>query len=1046
MNSCSTIVFSKIQLKSFFMKTKMMNLPVLAMMIVSSSIFFTSCGLKNDKDYFEKEEYEYEQESEEEEEEMEQNGPDKQLSAWFQAKGYPDASNMTGKYQAAWQQYLAIKENNIPGPGKHLSRTNTTSFGSWTYVGPKVFGGRVLCMAINPQLNAGGNRTIFVGSASGGIWKTYASGFGASAWQKVVTNTQVLGVSSIAYHPSDTSILLAGTGEVYRVETYTSSPYSSDQVSNIGRNAWKARGTYGVGILRSADAGLTWTQVLTKNQSDLFGIQKIKWQPGSSTIVYACATDGLYKSINAGVNWSKIWTGNYCSDIVINAANTQQIVIAAGNVTNNPKGVWRSTDGGTTFTQVTTGGFPAATAYRGYTTLTMLGSSPDTILASVGVGDANLDNTYSERELYRSGDFGSTWASVSNSHHSRYQSWFSHGVTPVPGSTFPRRVFVYGVPGILLTMTGNPATTGSATTVGSSATSSSYLNDGDQEGSGTNYLHSDIHDVQFVPGSTTSSYWATDGGVFFTNNLGTSFTSCNGGLNIAQFYPTLAQSQAVATPNLMIGGLQDNGTIRCNNTTGWARVMGGDGGPALFKPDNETIALASNDTRGVYRSTNTGTSFATTVLTYLGTVPVGYDDRTSFCSPLAVAPSNTNRWYSGSDNIHVSTNAGVSFNNNDASGIPQTAYVEAFHKPALAIGVSPTDANTLYVSVSPFAQNISTDALYYTPPANIRKSTDGGTTFSTVTGTLPDRLITDFAISKTNHDSVFVTVGGFGSAAHVYVSGNGGTTWTPRGSGLPDVPFNTILIDPNDPRIIYAGSDLGVYVSQNRGATWYDYNNGFWDATYVIDLVASPGNKLKAVTHGKGIFESPLFTYLATLPVSITSFTGSHKENYNEIKWITAQEYNLSHYELERSIDGGVFQKVADVPATGNVNSNNYSYNDRATRLVRRYYYRLKSVDLDGSYRYSDVILIEVNQQVQFTVLGNPFDNQLVLRYNTIQSNTLQLSLADMQGRILKRETTIAVAGNNSYAMRNLDYLPAGTYILIGEIDRQRTTIKVVKR
>ncbi|MBL0132282.1 MAG: hypothetical protein IPP43_15245 [Chitinophagaceae bacterium] len=170
---------------------------------------------------------------------------------------------------------------------------------------------------------------------------------------------ECLGVSSIVYHPADTNILLAGTGEVYRVETYTNGPNNSNQVSNIGRNVWKARGTYGIGILRSTNGGTSWTNVFVKSSNALFGIQKIRFDPTNSSIVFACGTDGLYKSINGGASWisTPIWSGTYVSDVAIDPNNNQNIVLAAGNVGNATKGIWKSTNGGTSFVQISAGTF-----------------------------------------------------------------------------------------------------------------------------------------------------------------------------------------------------------------------------------------------------------------------------------------------------------------------------------------------------------------------------------------------------------------------------------------------------------------------------------------------------------------------------------------------------------------------------------------------------------------------------------------------------------------------------------------------------------------
>lgn len=419
------------------------------------------------------------------------SGADKQLNGWFWEKGYPNPTSLTGKYLKAWQEYQEIKQNN-PFIGAH----RVEDLGSWTAWGPKVFGGRVLSLAINPTAAASGKRTIFAGSASGGIWKSYTEGDGATAWQPVETGQAVLGVSSIVYHPSDTNILIAGTGEVYRVETLTNGANSTGQVGNIGRNVWKTRGTYGIGILRSTDGGYTWSHVMTKVNADLFGIQVLRFDPTNSNIVYACATDGLYKSIDAGATWSSspIWSGTYVSDVVIDPANNQNILLAVGNVGNANKGIWKSTNGGTSFAQVTPGAFPSATksGYRGDVKFAIAGSTaPYTLFASIGMND--LGSGYSaENEVYRSTDFSSTWTMITNSNHASYQSWYSHVVTPYPGST--TKLFMAGVGKYVLSIIGSA---GTRTSIGGGAASSSYLLPGAQEG--TNYLHADVHDVKFLP-------------------------------------------------------------------------------------------------------------------------------------------------------------------------------------------------------------------------------------------------------------------------------------------------------------------------------------------------------------------------------------------------------------------------------------------------------------------------------------------------------------------------------------------------------------------
>src|SRR5690606_4984383 len=125
-----------------------------------------------------------------------------------------------------------------------------TSLGA-CFDGSTRIGGRVVCMAIDPN----NTNNLWVGSASGGIWKSVNAG---SSWSPVTTNLPVLGVSSIIINPSNSQEIYAGTGEVYNTEVTGAG----------GFNVWKTRGTFGCGVIKSTDGGVTWTQVLTKVQSE----------------------------------------------------------------------------------------------------------------------------------------------------------------------------------------------------------------------------------------------------------------------------------------------------------------------------------------------------------------------------------------------------------------------------------------------------------------------------------------------------------------------------------------------------------------------------------------------------------------------------------------------------------------------------------------------------------------------------------------------------------------------------------------------------------
>jgi len=897
-----------------------------------------------------KETHSYQEKEEEEEGDELQSGAAMQLRGWFQAKAYPNPENLSARYQKAWEEYKEIKKKT-----QNQHATRLTSASNWTQLGYSQngsrIGGRIVCMAIDPN----NTNNLWVGSASGGIWRSTNAG---TSWAPVETGLPVLGVSAILVDPSNSNIIYAGTGEVYHTE-----------VGVMGYNVWKTRGTYGIGVIKSTDGGTTWSQVMTKVSSDLFAIQSMAFQPGTSTTIYACATDGVYRSTNSGSTWSQIYTGINVRDIAINPSNTNQIVISVGNMTNSVKGIFRTTNGNNaspTWGQITTG-LPAS--YQGSIKLDNVGAGM--LVASIGISSG------SSNEIYRSTDFGANWSVQSTTNHCSYQFWFAHTVGVNP---FFTDSIIYGGVNIYRQSTGASRGTISG-------------------------LHADHHDIKFDPVRRGTVYVCNDGGVYKSTNGGSTFNAINNGLNATQFYASLGVSKTNA--NRMVGGLQDNGQVVFNGTNWIAPTgAGGDGTACAVHPSNDNIMIACRDARAIKRSTNGGRSF--TELPGSSWAFAG-DSRTAFVAPITFAPSNGNIVYQASDNIHRSTDAGATFSNNTLGTTPPypattpNAYIEQRHKTAIALAVSPTNSSKLYVSTSPFAQyDNDVNNIYVNGQPNILKTTTPTTTpYASIKGSLPDRFVMDFAISTNNDDSVYVVLGGFGTS-HVYLTPDGGTTWLSRGAGLPDVPFNAIIIDPINEGYLYAGCDFGVYVSPDRGASWYDYNTGFYDATLVMDLQIDANNKLIAATHGKGVFRSDLYTH-SILPATLTDFTGSGHAGYNQLKWTVTQEQNLSRYELERSTDGAAFVKVATISAQNQTIETNYTHNDNTSLFET--YYRLKIIDIDGSYTYSSVVFIRKTAgKNEFAVMGNPFTDQIILRYKLIQNQNIAAQLFNAAGALIKKE------------------------------------------
>ncbi|HMU47246.1 MAG TPA: T9SS type A sorting domain-containing protein [Chitinophagaceae bacterium] len=951
---------------------------VVAVLAIAVFFLFQRISLEESREK-NKEHY---QEGEESEEEERETGADKQLSMWFQAKAYPDPTDLSGKYQHAWEQYLELKNKTLSRAGRLFSSSN------WTTLGPVTnIGGRILTIAVDPN----NSNNLWAGSASGGIWKSTNAG---SSWTPVATNLPVLGVSSIIIDPTNSNVIYAGTGEVYRADT-----------SNIGFNVWKTRGTYGIGIIKSTNGGTSWTQVLTRTTSQLFAIQMLKFDPTNSNTVYACATDGLYRSTNNGTSWSKILDKIYVSDVAINPSNTDQIVAAIGNVTNADKGIYRTTNGSNaspTWVKITSG----LPSFEGYIRLAQTGSSA--LYASIGV-----DGGTSSNELYQSSNFGLTWSAKSGSNHCSYQHWFAHDLAINPNNT--DLLLIMGVNWYRYT-----SSTSSRTNVSTAG-------------------HADVHDIVFDPNVSNRVYVCHDGGISVSNNGGANFSTINNGLNATQFYASLGVSTSNA--NRMVGGLQDNNQVQYNGTS-WNTISGGggDGACCAIHPTNDNIILAGRDAKQIFRSTNGGSSYSS-VTSWWGSAG---DSRTAFVPPYAFSRSNPNVVYMATDNLHKSTNAGSSFSNNTLGSGTPTNFVEQIHKTGIALAVSPTDENKVYVSTSPFAQyDNDDDHIYVTGSPNVLKTTTGNTPFSSIKGSLPDRFIMDFAISSNSDDSVYVVLGGFGTS-HVYLTPDGGTTWLSRGAGLPDVPFNAIVIDPVHQDYIYAGCDLGVYVSPDRGATWYDYNTGFYDATLVMDLQIDANNKLIAATHGKGVFRSDLYVH-SLLPAVITDFNGTGYKEYNQLKWIVSQEQDVARYELERSTDGSSFARIGTVTARNSSVETSYIHNDYTTLFET--YYRLKIIDNDGASKYSTIVFIrKKGLKSEFSVLGNPFAKEIVLKYKLSDSQKISVQLINESGALIRKEEYTATAGTGFYTIGGFEKMASGVYLLNIVSGTDHQVIKLLKK
>lgn len=700
---------------------------------------------------------------------------------WAASRMFPDGQFHTEKYMEALAAMRTAAGRGDRNPG-------------WEPIGPVNIGGRTLCLAENPL----DSNVIWMGSASGGIWKTTTGGRGAAAWQRVETGFPVLGVSSIAIDPHNPNIIYAGTGEVYNLEN--SQP-------NIAIRT--TRGTYGIGILKSADGGQTWSKSLDWSYGQLRAVQHIKINPLRSETVYAATTEGVLRSYNAGLSWEVVHPLAMAVDMEINPADTNMIYVTHGSLDDNASsGIYRSENGGNSFEKLTNG---LPDSYSGRAKLGLSPSRPNILYASIG-------DVLEQVGLYKTTDGGDNWTLINNTDVCKHQGWYSHDVAVYP--TNSDTIFWAGLDSWKSEDGGISVTQKSYWYLWTFG----YVPAGGPEGP-SDYIHADIHRVYYSMHHPDRLLAVTDGGLFVSTDGGETFEGRNGGYQTQQFYANVGNSSV--NPDLCIAGMQDNATAIYRGDLAWTRVLGGDGLSAAIRPGNDNIMYGSYQYLAMNRSTNGGVNWQG--------IGSQINEEAAFNGPFELAPSNPDIMYAGAKSLWRSTNAGQNW-----TKVTQEVDEGNF---IITIAVNPANSGQLYFSTAPSTTNQARVFKY-----------SSGLAPQLMTG-LPNRYCMDINWHPTNPEIAWAVFGGF-NTQHVWRTLNGGQTWEAIDNGLPDVPVNTMVIDPSNPEILYIGNDLGVWISQNGGNSWAPYGESGPQAMLVMHLSVIPQTrKLRVATHGLGMWQ-----------------------------------------------------------------------------------------------------------------------------------------------------------------------------------------------
>lgn len=714
-----------------------------------------------------------------------QSGAGQAMDYWRMLRSYPDGKISTSHLSRAYDTW-----NNT------LSLRNEPE---WKSLGPKNLGGRTLCLAFHPE----DKNVIYAGSASGGIWVSRTAGKGAEAWERVRTDYPVMGVSSIAINPDQPEELFIGTGEVYNYQT--ARPGIDDRFN---------RGSYGIGILRSTDGGLSWKPSLDWRNTELRGVWKIIFNPLRSATLLAATTEGIFRSRDRGENWQRISNRRMATDIEIHPVDTNVIYVSHGGYQSPETGIYRSVDGGNNFELLR----QLPTSYTGKAAISLVPSEPDWLYVSIADDLKSIG-------LFRSIDRGDNWSLMNTTDVAQWQGWYAHDVAVHP--TDPARLIYVGID------------TWRSLNGGRDLKQLSFWQNwqfgktavGAPEGP-TQYVHADIHAAYYHPADPNQVFVATDGGIFVSTNGGSNWTSRNGSYQTQQFYADFAS--ATRDSNLAMGGLQDNSTVLYDGEDAWSRRIGGDGMTTAIDPEDHKFVYGSLQNLQVLRSADGGDTFRRLI------IGRSANEIRNFNSPFVLDPIQPSRMYAGAENLYVSDDRGgnwTSFDEKDGNNA------------ILRIAVAPGAEELIY---------LSTNAPDGSRRPGVFQLTNGRQSNWVRMEGLPEQLCTDLVFHPEDNREVYAVFGGY-NTAHVFRTRDGGQTWQSIDNNLPDLPTHTLFIDPEHPQHLYVGNDMGVFFSENSGAQWHWISKDIAEAVMVMDLSYSPQNRaLRVATHGLGAYELSL--------------------------------------------------------------------------------------------------------------------------------------------------------------------------------------------
>lgn len=733
------------------------------------------------------------------------------------------AAGATASTAAASNDVVAVDAGTISGLGARN-------------VGSAAMSGRISALA--GTTDGAGKVMLFVGAASGGVWK---STDGATTFKPVFDDQPVQSIGAIALDPSNPMNVWVGTGEAW----------TRNSVS------------IGDGIYKSTDGGETWNHAgLPASER----VARIVVDPHASDTVYACVPGslwsdsddrGLYRTTDGGASWQLVLTGaNHstgCSSVVMDPLDSRLLFASlwdfrrkgwtfrsGGEDANAPSGsgLFRSADGGQTWTELLPGaasGLPPKP--YGRIALAIAPSDAKTVYAFI-------ESTASA--LFISHDGGVTWTAGDKSQWMVWRPFYFANLVVDPRDA----ARVYKTDGALIL---------------SEDGGKSFASIGGFVG-----MHGDVHDVFVDPANAKHVFAGDDGGLWISYDGANKWIKTDN-LPISQFYHVSVDQ---ADPYRVYGGLQDNSSWVGDSaypggitSSRWENLYGGDGFWTFADPSDANYVFAEAQ-GGTISRVNLHTHESRDIQPRLGPADLERYTKLRFNwnTPIALSPHDPSTVYIGAQFLFRSRDHGQTWDRispdlttNDpekqkqemSGGVTVDNSAAEMHTTIYSISESPLKAGLIWVGTDDGKIQLTRDSGAHW--ADLTRNVTGLPAFSWVNWVQASRYAAGRAYAAFDRHT-------FGDMSpYLYVTDDFGATWRPlvlpRDSKGVRGYAHVIREDVVDPDLLFLGTEFGLWVSIDRGVHWAQFKGGRLPDVAVRDLAIQPRDgDLVIATHGRGIW------------------------------------------------------------------------------------------------------------------------------------------------------------------------------------------------